>query len=289
MARCRMAAAAAARRTARTIVILHASVDDVASLEPWVRSGIFLATISTLALAERRRPRRPNRSTRSRFTNVALLLLNTLLVRAITTTSLIAVAVTAQTMQWGALTHVAAPTWIEFAIAILLLDAGMYLQHRLFHLVPWFWRLHAVHHSDTAFDVTTGIRFHPGEILLSLAIKAAVVVALGASPWAVLVFEALLSSASLFEHSNVRIAPRIDALLRHAIVTPDVHRVHHSVERDEHNRNFGFLLLWWDRLFHTYRAVPRGDASTMPIGLSAFRSDADQQLHSLIVQPFSAR
>jgi sterol desaturase/sphingolipid hydroxylase (fatty acid hydroxylase superfamily) len=270
-------------------VILHTSIDDVASLEPWVRSSIFLATISTLAVAERLRPRRPNRSTRSRVTNVALLLLNTLLVRAITTTSLVAVAATAQTMQWGALTRVAAPTWIEFAIAIVLLDAGMYLQHRLFHWVPWFWRLHAVHHSDTAFDLTTGIRFHPGEILVSLAIKAAMVVALGASPWAVLTFEALLSSASLFEHSNVRIAPRFDAPLRRVIVTPDVHRVHHSIERDEHNSNFGFLLLWWDRLFRTYSADPRGDPSTMPIGLSAFRSDEDQQLHSLIVQPFSAR
>ena len=258
-------------------------------MEPWVRSSIFLTTISALALAEKWRPQRPNRSIRSRGTNVALLLLNTLVVRAITATSLVGVAMMAQTMRWGVLTHVVAPPWTEFVVAIASLDAGMYLQHRLFHLVPWFWRLHAVHHSDTAFDLTTGIRFHPGEILVSLAIKAAVVVALGASPWAVLVFEALLSSASLFEHSNVRIAPRIDALLRHAIVTPDVHRVHHSVERDEHNSNFGFLLLWWDRLFDTYRAVPRGDPRTMPIGLSAFRSDEDQQLHSLIVQPFSAR
>ncbi len=267
---------------------MNLQTTDVLALEPWMRSGMFVASISALAMAERIWPRRPGRSVRRLSANVALLVANTLMVRVIAATSLIGLAAATQVMQWGALTRIAAPAWIEFGIAIVLLDASMYLQHRVFHWVPWLWRLHAVHHSDTTFDLTTGIRFHPGEILVSLALKSAFVVVIGASPWAVLVFEALLSSASLFEHANVRIAARFDTLLRRLIVTPDVHRVHHSVERDEQNSNFGFLLLWWDRLFGSYRASPRGDPLTMPIGLSAFRAEADQRLDALLMQPFSA-
>ena len=262
---------------------------DVLVLEPWLRSCLFVASVSALGIAERVSPRRPGRSVRGLVVNAALLFVDTLVARVVAATSLIGLAVTAQSMQWGLLTHVTVPAWLEFGIAIVLLDASMYLQHRLFHWVPWLWRLHAVHHSDTEFDVTTGIRFHPGEILVSLAIKAAVVIALGASPWAVLAFETLLSSASLFEHSNVRIGPRLDALLRRMIVTPDVHRVHHSVDRGEHNSNFGFLLLWWDRLFGSYRGSPRDDPRTMQIGLAAFRADTDQRFDALLMQPFSAR
>ncbi len=265
---------------------MNLATTDVVALEPWLRSGMFLVSIATLAIAQRIWPRRPARSVRRLGVNIALLLANTVTVRIVTATSLIGLAAAAQVMHWGLLTRIAVPAWIEFGVALVLLDASMYLQHRLFHWVPWLWRLHAVHHSDIAFDMTTGIRFHPGEILVSLAIKSAIVVGLGASPWAVLIFEALLSSASLFEHSNVRIAPRVDALLRKMIVTPDVHRVHHSVERDEHNTNFGFLLLWWDRLFSSYRAIPRGDPRTMPIGLSQFRSDTEQRFDALLAQPF---
>ena len=265
------------------------SGNDVIALEPWLRSCIFLASISMLVLIERIRPRRASRAPRTVVANLALLFVNTIAVRLITTASLVGLAVHAQTRGWGALTHLAAPAWLEGGIAIVALDCAVYLQHRLFHRVPWLWRLHAVHHSDVAFDVTTGIRFHPGEILVSLAIKSAVVIVLGASPWAVLLFEALLSSASLFEHSNVDLGPRVDRILRRLIVTPDVHRVHHSIERDEHNSNFGFLLSCWDRLFDTYRARPRTDPRTMQIGLPDFRAAPDQHLGALLIQPFSHR
>ena len=259
---------------------------DTVALEPWVRSCIFIASIVAVTVAERLRPRRPSRPVGGLIANVALLLTNTLIVRVATTTSLIGLAVAAQAMQWGLLTRIAAPDWIEIATAVLLLDASMYLQHRLFHWVPWLWRLHAVHHSDTAFDVTTGIRFHPGEILVSLALKAVVVVAVGVSPSAVLVFEVLLSCASLFAHANLRLGPRHDLMLRKLLVTPEVHRIHHSVERDEHNSNFGFMLLWWDRLFGTYRATPRHDPRTMAIGLPRLRTNASQRFGSLLMQPF---
>jgi sterol desaturase/sphingolipid hydroxylase (fatty acid hydroxylase superfamily) len=157
----------------------------------------------------------------------------------------------------------------------------------VFHWLPWLWRLHAVHHSDTSFDVTTGVRFHIGEVLVSFALKTLVVLALGASIWSVIAFETLLSSASLFTHSNVRFSTGTDAALRSIVVTPDVHLVHHSVECDEHNCNFGFLLIWWDRLFGSYRTMPRGDPQSMPIGLSDFRDDGAQRLGALLIQPFS--
>lgn len=264
-------------------------VNDPLAYEPGIRALAFCVTTAALILAEAHRPRRPRRGLRQMWQNVGLLLANTVAVRLVSATSLAGFAVIATANGWGLLNRFDAPSWAEFGIAVVALDLNMYVQHRLFHWLPWLWRLHAVHHSDTWFDVSTGVRFHVGEILVSFAIKLLVVLALGASVWAVIVFEALLSAASLFTHANVRLAKSLDTTLRYMLVTPDVHRVHHSTEYDEHNRNFGFLLIWWDRLFRSYRAIPRGDPQTMPIGLSEFRAEPDQRLVSLFVQPFSTR
>ena len=197
--------------------------------------------------------------------------------------------VAANVRHWGLFAQIDAPDLLETSADIIALDASVYLQHRLFHGLPWLWRLHAVHHSDTSFDLTTGIRFHPGEAVTSFAMKAATVVILGASPWAVLVFEVLLSTASLFTHTNVRIPRRVDAALRRLIVTPEMHRVHHSVARDEQNSNFGFLLVWWDKVFGSYRAAGRLDSASMQIGLRDLRNSAAQSFAALLRQPLDQR
>jgi sterol desaturase/sphingolipid hydroxylase (fatty acid hydroxylase superfamily) len=164
-----------------------------------------------------------------------------------------------------------APTWLAIAASVILLDLAIYLQHVLFHAVPVLWRLHRMHHADLEFDVSTGVRFHPIEILLSMGIKLGVVAALGTPAVAVLVFEVLLNATSMFNHGNVRLALRIDRVLRWIVVTPEMHRVHHSVVPCETNSNFGFNLPWWDRLFGTYRAQPAAGHEGMTIGIAQFR------------------
>jgi sterol desaturase/sphingolipid hydroxylase (fatty acid hydroxylase superfamily) len=180
----------------------------------------------------------------------------------------------------------ALPAWAGVALAIVALDLAIYLQHVLFHAVPALWRLHRVHHADLEIDVTTGARFHPVEILLSMGIKLGVVAALGAPAAAVLMFEVLLNATSMFNHSNVRMASRLDRALRWAVVTPDMHRVHHSVVARETNSNFGFNLPWWDRLFGTYRDQPAAGHEAMTIGIEQFRDPAEQRLDRMLTQPF---
>jgi sterol desaturase/sphingolipid hydroxylase (fatty acid hydroxylase superfamily) len=186
---------------------------------------------------------------------------------------------------WGLFNQLAWSGWLEWALAVLLLDMAIYWQHRIFHAVPAFWRLHRMHHSDLDFDASTGVRFHPLEILLSMLIKLAVVTLLGADALAVLVFEILLNATSLFEHANLRIPGAVDRRLRLLLVTPDMHRVHHSIHGDEYNRNFGFNFPWWDRLFASYRAQPRDGHVGMTIGLRQFRSAPEQRLDRLLLQP----
>jgi len=260
---------------------------DLLLLEPGVRASVFLLVAATLFLGERFRPRRPPRPLMHRVSNGALFLTNTLVLRLVSVTSLAGVAAMTHANGWGLFGWTSAPEWLEAAVAIILLDLSMYLQHRLFHWVPWLWRLHAVHHSDTEFDFTTGLRFHLGEILVSFALKAVTVLALGASVWVVIAFEALLSSATLFTHANLELPGPVDSALRNAVVTPDVHRIHHRPHRDEHDRNFGFLLICWDRLFGTYREHPSGTHREMRIGLDVHRSDEDQTLSALLRQPFT--
>ncbi len=177
------------------------------------------------------------------------------------------------------------PGWIEFLIAIIVLDLAIYLQHVLFHAAPLLWRLHRMHHQDLDFDVTTGARFHPIEILLSMGIKLMVIAALGPSAAAVLVFEALLNGMAMFNHANAKLPLGLDAILRMFVVTPDMHRVHHSVLPNETNSNFGFNLSVWDRLFGTYRAQPAAGHEAMTIGIEQFREPRELWLDRLLLQP----
>src|SRR6266513_2836287 len=171
-------------------------------------------------------------------------------------------------------------------VAVIVLDLAIYFQHVLFHAVPVLWRLHRMHHADLEFDVTTGVRFHPVEILLSMVIKLGVVLALGAPALAVLIFEVLLNATSMFNHGNVLLPQPIDRVLRTIVVTPEIHRVHHSIEPPETNSNFGFNLPWWDRLFGTYRAQPAAGHDAMTIGIEQFRDARELRLDRMLLQPF---
>jgi sterol desaturase/sphingolipid hydroxylase (fatty acid hydroxylase superfamily) len=197
----------------------------------------------------------------------------------------IGVAVLAETQGWGFFHAFTTPAWAAVPLAVILLDLAIYLQHRLFHVVPPLWRLHRMHHADLGFDVTTGIRFHPIEILLSMAIKLGVIVALGAPAVAVLIFEVLLNATSMFNHGNVRIPAGLDRVLRWMVVTPDMHRVHHSTSAAEINSNFGFNLPWWDRLLGTYRDQPALGHEAMIIGIDAFRDARDLRIDRMLLQP----
>ena len=187
----------------------------------------------------------------------------------------------------GLLHAVPLPGWLAGAIAFVLLDLAIYLQHLVFHSVPMLWRLHRMHHADTEFDLTNGLRFHPLEILLSMAIKFAAIALLGAPALAVLVFEIVLNATSVFNHGNVAMPSALDQQLRRWVVTPDMHRVHHSVLPRETHCNFGFNLPWWDRLFRTYRAQPEQGHEGMQLGLPVFRDPAWQRLDRLLIMPWS--
>jgi sterol desaturase/sphingolipid hydroxylase (fatty acid hydroxylase superfamily) len=177
------------------------------------------------------------------------------------------------------------PYPLAILLSVLALDLAIYLQHLMFHAVPLLWRLHRMHHADLDFDVTTGARFHPVEILLSMLIKFAVILVLGPPAVAVLVFEVLLNATAIFNHGNVRMPARVDAVLRWLVVTPDMHRVHHSANPRETNSNFGFNLPWWDRLFGTYRAQPQAGHDGMTIGIEQFRTARDLWLDRMLLQP----
>jgi sterol desaturase/sphingolipid hydroxylase (fatty acid hydroxylase superfamily) len=178
------------------------------------------------------------------------------------------------------------PCWAAIVAGVVALDLVIYAQHVVFHHVPVLWRLHRMHHADLDIDVTTGVRFHPLEILLSLAIKMAAVVALGVPALAVLIFEVLLNATSMFNHSNVALPPRLESIARWIVVTPQMHQVHHSIERAETDSNFGFNLPWWDRLFGTYRAEPASGEQAMTIGLPIFREINESRVVRLLTQPF---
>jgi sterol desaturase/sphingolipid hydroxylase (fatty acid hydroxylase superfamily) len=257
--------------------------------EPAIRLGFFFAVFAVMAAWEVRDPRRAlNVPKPSRWVaNLGILLLNGLLLRLIFPAAALGMTVFAQLNGWGVLNYLALPLWLETMAAVLILDLAIYLQHVMFHSIPALWRLHRVHHADLDFDVTTGSRFHPIEILLSMAIKFAVIAALGPAVLAVLVFEVLLNAMAMFNHSNVRIPTPVDRWLRRLVVTPDMHRVHHSVEVDEANSNFGFSLSWWDRLLGTYHAQPRSGHREMIIGLEQPRDPAVcDRLPGMLALPF---
>ena len=212
--------------------------------------------------------------------------LDTVLGRIVAPTGAVGFALFAEERGWGLFNRVALPPWLEFLLALFLLDLAIYLQHRLFHYVPVLWRLHQMHHTDLDVDVTTGARFHPVEILLSLCIKFLVVNPLGAPPLAVLLFEIALNGTAMFNHSNVRVPPVIERVLRLLVVTPDMHRVHHSVVRRETDSNFGFNFPWWDRLFGTYRPQPEAGHQAMTLGIEHFRGPDELRLDRMLTQPF---
>ncbi|MCG2581670.1 MAG: sterol desaturase family protein [Marinobacter sp.] len=262
--------------------------DTLLTNEPLIRIGFFLSVLAimmTWEVAAARRPQRIGRLTRWP-SNLLIVALDTLAVRLVFPVAAVGTAFMAAEQGWGLLNQVAVPAWFSVILAVLLLDAAIYFQHRLFHAVPWLWRLHRMHHADLEFDVTTGLRFHPLEILLSMGIKLAVVLALGAPALAVVIFEVLLNATSMFNHGNVRLPLWFDRYLRLFVVTPDMHRVHHSVIVRETDSNFGFNLPWWDRLFGTYRAQPEKGHLGMTIGIEDFRTVKDLRLDRMLIQPF---
>lgn len=257
--------------------------------EPALRLAAFVAVLTLMALWEILAPRRARSiPRRGRWpANIGIVVLNTALVRLLLPTAAAGVALSAEAHGWGLFNHYAFPSWAALLGGILLLDLIIYLQHVTFHAVPALWRLHRMHHADPDIDVTTGARFHPIEIVLSMLIKFAAIAALGATPAAVVLFEVLLNATSIFNHANVRIPLGIESILRWLIVTPDMHRVHHSIERDETDSNFGFNLAVWDRLFGTYRAQPRAGHEAMTIGIPAFRDPAQcSRLLGMLAIPF---
>ena len=255
--------------------------------EPLIRLTIFLGVLIGMAAWEVAVPRRRVEIPRLlRWSNnLALVVVDTLLVRLLFPVVAVGLAATAQENGWGLLNQINVSSWIAILMAILALDLAIYLQHVLFHAVPALWRIHRMHHADLEFDVTTGLRFHPLEILLSMLIKLGAVLALGPPAIAVLIFEVLLNASSLFNHSNIRLPLKIDAVLRLFIVTPDMHRVHHSIHPSETNSNFGFNLPWWDRILGTYRAQPRSGHEDMTIGIEQFRNKRSLWLDRMLIQP----
>jgi sterol desaturase/sphingolipid hydroxylase (fatty acid hydroxylase superfamily) len=198
----------------------------------------------------------------------------------------VGLAVVCQQEGWGMLNYFRLPDWLAVLLAVALLDLVIYWQHVLFHAVPVLWRLHRMHHTDLDLDVTSGARFHPVEIVLSMGVKMVAVMALGPPVVAVVLFEVLLNGAAMFNHSNISIPGPVDRVLRLMLVTPDMHRVHHSVIPQETNSNYGFNLPWWDRLFGTYRAQPMEGHAGMTLGIEAFRLPRDLRLDSMLLQPF---
>lgn len=255
--------------------------------EALIRLGCFGGVLLLMAAWELAAPRRRLAVPRLLrwSSNLGIVVLNTLLLRVSFPLVAVGLALMAEERGWGLLQVLGAPYWLAFLLSVLLLDLAIYLQHVMFHAVPALWRLHRMHHADLDFDVTTGLRFHPVEILLSMGLKLAVVMALGPPAAAVLVFEVLLNATSMFNHGNIRLPLGADRMLRWLVVTPDMHRVHHSVHRDETNSNFGFNLPWWDRLLGTYRDQPRDGHQAMTIGIEQFRTAADLRLDRMLIQP----
>jgi sterol desaturase/sphingolipid hydroxylase (fatty acid hydroxylase superfamily) len=259
--------------------------------EPAIRLGCFAGVLLLMALWEVLAPRRPLTVRRPlRWTsNLALAALNTLAVRFLFPLGAVGVAVIAQERTWGVLNNVAVAGWLAVVMSVVLLDLAIYLQHVLFHAVPVLWRLHQVHHADLDFDATTGVRFHTIEIVLSMGIKMAAIVLLGAPALGVVIFEVTLNATSVFNHGNVRLPAWLDRLLRLVVVTPEMHRVHHSIIVRETNSNFGFNLPWWDYLFGTYRARPAAGHEGMTIGLSYLRDERQvDRLPGMLALPLVA-
>ena len=255
--------------------------------EASLRLAIFFGLLVGMALWEVAAPRRPpTLGRKGRWpANIGIAILDAIVVRVLLPGGAVAFAAAYATSGHGLLPMLGLPDWLGFAVALAALDLAIYFQHRLFHAVPVLWRLHRMHHSDVDLDVTSGVRFHPAEILLSIAIKLGAIAALGAPAAAVLAFEVLLNACSMFNHANVAMPARLERALRLVLVTPDLHRIHHSRDRIETDSNFGFSVPWWDRLFGTFRPEPERGQLGMTIGLDVFDAAQDQKLGALLAQP----
>ena len=257
--------------------------------ETLIRIVSFVFIFATIAIWELLSGRRPlSTSRKSRWTaNLAIMLINPLLIRLVFPVLAVSMAVKARAHGWGLLNTVNLPYGLELVTGYIVLDLAIYLQHVMFHAVPLLWRLHMVHHADLDYDLTTGLRFHPIEAVLSMGVKLSVVAALGPSPAAVVVFEVVLNGMAMFNHGNIKIPEKLDRLLRLLVVTPDMHRVHHSVIIRETNSNFGFNLSCWDYIFATYQDQPVRGHTGMTIGLGRFRDQKRLSLPRLLILPFA--
>lgn len=263
------------------------SMDALLANEPAIRLAAFAGVLATMAVLEALLPRRHRAFGRLRRwpNNLGVVVVNTVVLRLAFPTAAVGVALAAEAHGVGLLPWLGLPYPMAVLAAVVLLDLAIYLQHVLFHAVPGLWRLHRMHHADLDFDVTTALRFHPVEILLSMVIKLMVVVALGAPAVAALLFEVLLNATAMFNHANLRLPAWLDRALRPVLVTPDMHRVHHSAVEQETNSNFGFNLALWDRLFGTYRAQPAAGHEAMTIGMEQFRDPGELRLDRMLTQP----
>lgn len=255
------------------------------------RISVFAALLLLLALAEWRWPRHQDQPDRRHRwpANLGFGLAGALCLRVLLPWLAIDAALWARDNDFGVLHMLVLPPWLAITVTLVSLDLLIYGQHRLMHKVSWLWRLHRVHHSDLVLDVTSAVRFHPLEILFSMALKIAAVLALGAAPVAVLAFEILLNGFAMFTHTNLAVPLWLDRALRWIVITPDMHRIHHSVLRDEQDTNFGFNVSWWDYLFRSYRAAPRQPQASLLLGLDRFRDPQQQRFDQLLLQPFRER
>ena len=265
-------------------------MDSGVNNEVIIRVACFSVVLLALLLGEWLSPKRKRDAT-TRFRqghNILLFVAGALVVRALFPAAAVGVALYADAKGWGLMNAAFAlqlPQAVWVVLGFVVLDFSIWCQHYCFHKVPLLWRLHRVHHSDVAFDVTTALRFHPVEIILSMMIKSVIIVLLGVPVLSVLVFEVVLNGVSMFNHGNIQLPAKLDRFLRLWLVTPDMHRVHHSWHRDETDSNFGFNLPWWDRLFRTYCAQPRDGHNGMKLGLKRFREKADTRIDRLLTQP----
>ena len=254
--------------------------------ESALRLAFFFGVFATCGVFEWWAPRRKQERWQRWISNIGVSALNQLTVRLIVPITGVQLASLVEEAGWGLLNWASLPMVPSMLVAVLLLDLVIYVQHRVYHLVPLLWRFHRMHHADTQLDVTTGVRFHPVSILLSALIKLGAICIIGPSALAVLIFEVLLNATSLFNHSNIKIPAILDRTLRLVVVTPDMHRVHHSILNEEMNRNFGFNFPWWDRLLGSYHAQPGMGHEDMQLGLEQFRDAEEIRLIRMLSQPF---
>ena len=261
--------------------------DFLLNHEPTIRLITFLTVLISMMVWEVATPRRRQEIPKVlRWTNnLSLVVIDTAILRLAFPVLAVGLAGIAKINGWGLFNMIDLPLWVAVIFAIMLLDLATYVQHIVFHAMPGLWRLHRMHRADLEFDATTGLRFHPAEIVLSMTVKLALVLAIGAPAVAVLAFEVILNAASIFNHSNIIMPPAVDRVVRLFLVTPDMHRVHHSIKPRETNANFGFSVPWWDRLFGTYLAQPARGHLEMKIGIEQFRSPRELWLDRMLVQP----